>query len=154
MVKGRNSSNIVFQFLESIPKFNHIDSPLQSLVFVPFCRFGNHISSATHVETFIQFIFYTWRMQRVGRHLACLLPRFLLHPRYTLKNRRQQPFHSIQMWPPQELSEHSLKINQSWQFRWNLFLTLDIPLGIHGYNIYNFNHYFNHKYIIKKHSSI
>lgn len=140
MVKGRNRSNTVFQVLESIPSFNHIDSPLQRLVLVPFFRCGNHISSTTHVEAFIQFIFYTWKMQRAGRYLACLLPQLLLHPRYTLKNWWQQPLHSIQMWPPKELSEHSLKINQSWQLRWNLFLTLDIPLGIRGYNIYNFNH--------------
>ena len=140
MVKRRNRYNSVFQFLESIPSFNHRDSLLQSLALVPFCRFWNGISSATHAETFIQFIFYTWRMQRVSRYLACLLLQSLLHPRYTLKNWWQQTFHSIQMQPPKELSEHSLKINQSWQLRWNLFLTLDIPLGIRGYNIYNFNH--------------
>lgn len=67
MVKGRNSNNLVFHHLESIPSFNHIDNSLQSLVLVPFFRVWNNISSATHVEAFIQFIFYIWKMQRVSK---------------------------------------------------------------------------------------
>lgn len=30
-------------------------------------------------------------------------------------------------------------VNQSWQLRWNLLLTLD-TLGIHGFNIHHFNY--------------
>lgn len=85
--KGKNSSNIVFQFLESIPKFNHIDSPLQDLVFVfHFAGLGTIYLAPHTFEAFIQFIFYTWRMQRVGRHLACLLQRISCIQGHLLKN--------------------------------------------------------------------
>lgn len=37
IVKERNSNNIVFQLLKSVPSFNHIDSSLQSSVLVLQC---------------------------------------------------------------------------------------------------------------------
>ena len=97
MVRGRKSNNTVFQFLESVPSSDHTDGSLQRLVLVPFCSLGNDISTATRAETFLQLIFYTWKMQRVSKYVACPLPPFLLPPTYSLKNRWQQSFHSIQM---------------------------------------------------------
>lgn len=126
-VKRRNSKNIVFQLLESVPSFNHIDSSLQSLVLVPFCSVWNDISSATHVEGFIQFIFYTWKMERVSKYLACLLPHFLLCPRYTLKINDSTLFTQSRC-SLKTAHWASTKINRSWQLRWNLFLTLDVLL--------------------------
>lgn len=92
IVKERNSNNIVFQLLKSVPSFNHIDSSLQSSVLVLFFS----VFSATYIGALIQFPFYTQKMQRVSKNLACLLPSSSCI-QGTHWESMTAPFHSAQM---------------------------------------------------------
>lgn len=134
---GRNADNIVFQLLEAVPTFNHIDRP-----FKLWCLFHFAVLEIIYaVPHMLRHFSDAFSILERCRQWAnnCLLPQFPPTPKVDTEHWWQHSLLNPDT-ASKQFVEHLQKNSSELTLKMKLILHPECTLGSHGFNIYNFNH--------------